>query len=94
MVFPKADVVIRVPKYSGLFVTYLGTDGLMDEGFVERSECPVLEGDKFQAVIHLRNDVSAEHNWQHFVALHEKRLLTASVGVDMEGGMPDDFYED
>ena len=94
VVFPKADVVVRPPKYSALFVTYLGTDGLMDEGFVERSECPVLEGSKFQAVVHLRNDVSIEHNWEHFEALHAQRLLTASAGVGIDGGLTDDFYED
>jgi len=92
VVFPKADVVVRPPKYSALFLTYLGTDGLMDEGFVERSECPVLEGSKFQAIVHLRNDVSVEADWEHFEALKADRLVSAGVGI--EGGLSDDFYED
>lgn len=94
VVFPKADVVIRPQKRSALFVTYLGTDGLMDEGFVERSECPVLEGAKFQAVIHMRNDVSAQHDWKHFEALHQQGGVSGSAAVGVDGGLSDDFYED
>lgn len=56
------------PKYgSGVFVTYFdSTEGVMDEGFVARSECPVAEGKKFQATIHLRRDVSRKHNWAYY----------------------------
>ena len=43
-VYPKADVMIKPKQYSVVLVSYVGSDGQLDEGIVERSECPVSAG--------------------------------------------------
>ena len=43
-VFPKADIIIKPKQYSAVLVSYVGSDGQLDEGIVERSECPVTAG--------------------------------------------------
>jgi hypothetical protein len=66
-VFPKADVYFKPQKYSVLFSSYLDSkEGRMDEGFMERAECPVQTGEKIQVEMHFRQDVSIEHPWIYY----------------------------
>lgn len=65
-VFPKSDIIVKAKPYSALLINYVGADGRLDEGFAERSECPVTQGEKFQGVIHLRFDVSLDRPWHTF----------------------------
>ena len=88
-----------------VFTTYLGADGLLDEGFVQRSECPVRRGRKFLGLVHFRADVSATKDWQYYANLpadhpHEssaggsaRRQVSGSVAPDGTF-VPEDFYDD
>ena len=61
--FTKADVFVKPVKNAATFFTYMGEDGIMDNGFSEHSGCPVFKGEKWISVAWLREGVTRERNW-------------------------------
>ena len=63
--FTKANVLVKGSPGDSVFFSYLGSDGLMDDGLTEHSGCPVTGGQKFIATMWFRKGVDGVAQ-QHF----------------------------
>ena len=61
--FTNADVFIKPEKGMATFFSYVGPDGMTDDGFTEHSGCPVVEGEKWITTFWMRRGVSLEKPW-------------------------------
>uniref|UniRef100_A0A7S0KAA4 Fe2OG dioxygenase domain-containing protein n=1 Tax=Leptocylindrus aporus TaxID=1398097 RepID=A0A7S0KAA4_9STRA len=62
---------LHIKPLSGMatFFSYMGSDGVMDDGFTEHSGCPVTKGDKRIVTQWMRKGVSLEQPWNSFNTL-------------------------
>eukprot|EP00588_Corethron_pennatum_P011282 CAMPEP_0194281756 /NCGR_PEP_ID=MMETSP0169-20130528/21494_1 /TAXON_ID=218684 /ORGANISM="Corethron pennatum, Strain L29A3" /LENGTH=463 /DNA_ID=CAMNT_0039026903 /DNA_START=31 /DNA_END=1422 /DNA_ORIENTATION=+ len=64
--FRNSNVLLRPEKGSSIFFSYMGSDEIMDSGFTEHSDCPVIEGNKFIMMQWMRSGVDAAYPWYSF----------------------------
>lgn len=70
--FRNSYVKVRPKKRSAVFFSYMGLDGIMDNGFTEHSGCPVIEGEKKIVTQWMRLGVDAHTPWDAFNTLGVK----------------------
>lgn len=64
--FSRADVFVRPRAGSAVWFSYMGADGVMDNGLTEHGGCPVVEGEKWIAAQWMRLGVTTDDSWENY----------------------------
>lgn len=64
--FRNSGIHLKPKVGMATFFSYMGSDGVMDDGFTEHSGCPVLKGDKRIVTQWMRKGVDEKNPWDSF----------------------------
>eukprot|EP00814_Leptocylindrus_danicus_P013561 CAMPEP_0116011330 /NCGR_PEP_ID=MMETSP0321-20121206/4510_1 /TAXON_ID=163516 /ORGANISM="Leptocylindrus danicus var. danicus, Strain B650" /LENGTH=377 /DNA_ID=CAMNT_0003480555 /DNA_START=124 /DNA_END=1257 /DNA_ORIENTATION=+ len=67
--FRNSGIHLKPKVGMATFFSYVGSDGIMDDGFTEHSGCPVLKGNKKIVTQWMRKGVDKDNPWDSFNTL-------------------------
>jgi len=92
--FRNSNVHLRPEKGSAIFFSYMGSDEIMDSGFTEHSDCPVIEGDKFITMQWMRYGVDAANPWDSFDTRGVQIMHEAENLDEKDEHLRDEYFGD